>query len=104
MIPQIRTLNADVQIGFPHTAILGRLPGTNVYRNVKQYPEAKTHPGLLIVRVDAPFYFASVSVRLQLKGFSHDLPSEPISSIPVSVVGDRSLKSDYSANIFRTSL
>lgn len=25
---------------FPHTAELGRLPGTQVYRNVKQYKEA----------------------------------------------------------------
>ena len=50
------------QIGFPHTAVLGRLPGTNLYRNVKQYPEARTIPGILIARVDAPFYFASVHV------------------------------------------
>ena len=26
---------------YPHTAVLGRLPGTTVYRNVKQYPEAE---------------------------------------------------------------
>ena len=50
------------QIGFPHTAVLGRLPGTDIYRSVKQYPEAKTHVGMLVVRIDAPFYFASVSV------------------------------------------
>ena len=61
-----------VQIGFPHTAILGRLPGTNVYRNVKQYPEAKTIPGLLVVRIDAPFYFASVSVSEFLNVKTYD--------------------------------
>ena len=55
-----------VQIGFPHTATLGRLPGTNLYRNVKQYPEAQTVPGILVVRVDAPFYFASVHVRVDI--------------------------------------
>jgi sulfate transporter 4 len=42
--------------------MLGRLPGTNLYRNLKQYPEAQTIPGILIARVDAPFYFASVHV------------------------------------------
>ena len=25
---------------YPHTSVLGRLPGTNTYRNVKQYPGA----------------------------------------------------------------
>ena len=44
------------QVGFPHTAILGRLPGTDIYRNVKQYPEARPIPGILVVRIDAPFY------------------------------------------------
>lgn len=47
--------------GFPHMAVLGRLPQTTVYRNVKQYPEAKQLEGILIVRVDAPIYFANVT-------------------------------------------
>ena len=29
---------------------------------MKQYPESQTVPGILIARVDAPFYFASVHV------------------------------------------
>src|SRR5690606_31963915 len=44
----------------PHTAELGRLPGTTVYRNVKNFPEAETVPGLLILRMDASFYFGNV--------------------------------------------
>lgn len=52
----------SVQIGFPHTATLGRLPGTQVFRNMKQYPGARTIPGVLVVQIDAPFYFASVHV------------------------------------------
>ncbi|KAK7273101.1 hypothetical protein RIF29_14147 [Crotalaria pallida] len=43
----------------PHIAILGRLPGTTVYRNVKQYPEAYTYNGIVMVRIDAPIYFAN---------------------------------------------
>jgi len=42
-------------------AVLGRLPGTTVYRNVKQYPEAYSYNGIVIVRVDAPIYFANTS-------------------------------------------
>lgn len=45
----------------PHIAILGRLPGTTVYRNTQQYPEAYTYNGIVIVRVDAPIYFANIS-------------------------------------------
>jgi sulfate transporter 4 len=44
---------------FPHTAVLGRLPGSNVYRNVKQYPLAERYDGIVIVRIDAPIYFAN---------------------------------------------
>lgn len=42
-------------------AVLGRLPGTTVYRNIKQYPEAYTYNGIVIVRIDAPIYFANTS-------------------------------------------
>lgn len=45
----------------PHIAVLGRLPGTTVYRNTQQYPEAYTYNGIVVVRVDAPIYFANIS-------------------------------------------
>ncbi|XP_072976049.1 sulfate transporter 4.1, chloroplastic-like isoform X1 [Typha angustifolia] len=45
----------------PHIAVLGRLPGTTVYRNIWQYPEAYTYSGIVVVRVDAPIYFANIS-------------------------------------------
>ncbi len=44
----------------PNTAILGRLPGTNIFRNVEHFPEAETLPGLVILRIDASLYFANV--------------------------------------------
>ena len=44
---------------YPPTAELGRLPGTNHYRNVKQYPDAERYDGIVLVRVDAPIYFAN---------------------------------------------
>lgn len=45
----------------PHCAVLGRLPGTKVYRNIERYPEAITLLGLIMVRIDASLYFANVS-------------------------------------------
>ena len=52
---------------FPHTAVLGRLPGSNVYRNIKQYPNAERYDGIVIVRIDAPIYFANTdNIRTKL--------------------------------------
>ncbi|XP_061374393.1 sulfate transporter 4.1, chloroplastic-like isoform X1 [Gastrolobium bilobum] len=60
----------------PHIAVLGRLPGTTVYRNVKQYPEAYTYNGIVIVRVDAPIYFANTSyIKDRLREFEVDVDS-----------------------------
>ncbi|KAK9915884.1 hypothetical protein WJX75_005651 [Coccomyxa subellipsoidea] len=46
---------------FPKTSVLGQLPETSVFRNVKQYPEAREVEGMLLLRVDAPLYFANVN-------------------------------------------
>ena len=43
----------------PSTAFLGRLPGTDTYRDVADHPDAQTFPGLLIYRFDAPLFFAN---------------------------------------------
>ena len=45
----------------PHAAILGELPSGKHYRNILNFPEAKTIPGLTILRLDAAFYFGNVS-------------------------------------------
>jgi len=44
---------------YPHMAVLGRLKGSSIYRNVKQYPDAETYDGLVVCRIDAPLYFAN---------------------------------------------
>lgn len=45
---------------YPHVALLGRIPETTAYRNVNRFPEAKQHPGVMIMRFDAQLYFANV--------------------------------------------
>lgn len=45
----------------PHAAVLGRLPGTEIYRNVQRFPEAEPVPGVVVLRVDAQFFFGNVS-------------------------------------------
>jgi MFS superfamily sulfate permease-like transporter len=44
----------------PQGAVLGQLPGTEAYRDVRRRPEAITFPGLLIWRVGGDLFFASV--------------------------------------------
>jgi len=45
---------------YPHTAVLGRLLGTSTYRSVRQYPDVtERYDGIVIVRVDAPLFFAN---------------------------------------------
>ncbi|CAA6664445.1 unnamed protein product [Spirodela intermedia] len=48
-----------LQVTRPRTALLGNLPGTNIYRNVEQYPEATKVPGVMVVRVDSAIYFSN---------------------------------------------
>ncbi|GAV77066.1 Sulfate_transp domain-containing protein/STAS domain-containing protein/Sulfate_tra_GLY domain-containing protein [Cephalotus follicularis] len=58
----------------PHIAVLGRLPGTTVYRNVQQYPEAYTYHGIVVVRIDSPIYFANISyIKDRLRKYELDV-------------------------------
>jgi high affinity sulfate transporter 1 len=43
----------------PGTAVIGRMPDEETYRNVTFYPEAQTVPGLLIFRFDSALFFSS---------------------------------------------
>lgn len=44
----------------PHTAELGRLPGTTLYRNVDRFPEAERVPGVAIIRFDVSLSYLNV--------------------------------------------
>lgn len=51
----------------PHIAIVGRLPGTEHFRNVQRF-SVETHPSILTVRIDENLFFAnarSLEERLQ---------------------------------------
>jgi sulfate permease, SulP family len=43
----------------PHTATLGRIPGTTSYRNVERFPEAEVDDGVRVIRIDAAMSFAN---------------------------------------------
>jgi SulP family sulfate permease len=44
----------------PHTAVVGRVPGTHHFRNVKRH-QVESWPHLLLLRVDRSLFFANVS-------------------------------------------
>jgi len=52
----------------PRVAVLGAEPGTPTLHDVERHPLARTVPGVIIVRVDAPLFYANadyVEERLQ---------------------------------------
>lgn len=48
----------------PHIAVVGRVPGTDHFRNEKRF-EVETHPELLLLRVDESLFFANINSVLQ---------------------------------------
>ncbi|XP_021606344.1 sulfate transporter 3.1 isoform X1 [Manihot esculenta] len=45
----------------PRTFLLGNIPNSMIYRSVDQYPTANCVPGVLILQIDAPIYFANAN-------------------------------------------
>ena len=43
----------------PHMQVIGRKPGTQVFRGVDDHPDCVTYPGLLVLRFDTGLFFAS---------------------------------------------
>jgi SulP family sulfate permease len=76
----------------PHLAVLGRV-SDGIYRNLKRYPEAETFPGLLLVRLDAQFYFGNVNfLKESLRRLESD-QEEPIRSVVLEASGINQLDS-----------
>lgn len=45
-------------------SLIGRVPGTDIYRQVELYPTAEVVPGVLSVRVDGPIFFGNaINIR-----------------------------------------
>jgi sulfate permease, SulP family len=47
------------RVSRPHDAIQGLVPGLAGMHDIDDYPEAKTIPGLVVYRYDAPLFFAN---------------------------------------------
>ena len=58
----------------PHAAIVGQVPGTEHYRNVKRH-KVETVPGMLSIRIDESLYFANAR-------YLEDLVTEQVTANP----------------------
>jgi MFS superfamily sulfate permease-like transporter len=63
----------------PHLSSLGRAPGApGVYSDLARHPENAPVPGVLIVRLDAPMYYANaLTARDLLKGMIREASPQP---------------------------
>jgi MFS superfamily sulfate permease-like transporter len=62
----------------PHSAVLGRVDSVNGYHDITRYPQAHLIPGLVLLRWDAPLFFANAELF-------HDRVLEAVASSPTPV-------------------
>jgi len=96
----------------PHDAILGRAEHVKGYHDLEYYPEARTIPGLLLYRFDAPLFFANTrTFRDQIRRLAATKPhprwiliaSEPITDVDTTAA-DMLVDLDEELNANGTSL
>lgn len=46
---------------YPHMAVLGQIPGNNIYRYKKRFPNVKEREDIAILRFDDQHFFANIS-------------------------------------------
>ena len=62
----------------PHSAVLGKPEGVPGYHDLKRYPDASQIPGLLMIRWDAPIFFANANVfRKLVRGLIAQIEPKP---------------------------
>lgn len=90
----------------PHSAVLGRLPGTKIYRNLKNHPEAETDDGILVLRVDAQFYFGNVNFLKEFinKEISHSQNTPKVVIIEASSINQLDSSADSSLQEIKEDL
>lgn len=77
------------RIKTPSTAILGRVPGKDVFRSIENYPKVETYPGLLILRFDGLLFFANApNFRDRVRSLTADDPSVQMVLIDAESITD----------------
>ena len=62
----------------PHLSSLGRVPGSGAYSDMTRHPDNLPVPGVLIVRLDAPMYYANaLTARDRVKAMIREAVPPP---------------------------
>jgi sulfate permease, SulP family len=67
-----------IRVARAHDAIEGLVPGLAGMHNVNDYPDARTIPGLVVYRYDAPLFFANAENFRSRAIAAADQPSDPL--------------------------
>jgi SulP family sulfate permease len=81
----------------PHVAILGRVPGTKMYRNIDRFDDLEVRDDVLIIRFDAQLHFANSTY------FKDTLIAESMNKGPnlrLVIINGKSLNSLDSSGIY----
>lgn len=70
----------------PHMVMLGRVPGTShIFRNVQRFKDVITDDDVLILRFDAPLYFANANYFKEKLDFFVKLKGQKLKSIVIDM-------------------
>ena len=83
----------------PHFAVLGRIPESQTYLNVARHPHAETLPGIILVRIDAQFYFGNVSFLKETVRALVDESEDPVRYFVLEAAGVNGLDSAAAATL-----
>ena len=83
----------------PHFAVLGRVPESQTYLNVARHPHAETLEGIILLRVDAQFYFGNVSFLKETVRRLVDDSETPVRYFVLEAAGVNDLDSAAAATL-----
>lgn len=78
---------------YPHSAELGRIPGTQTFRNIKRYSDLVIERDILIFRFDAPLFFANADRFRELLLSSKAHRKEKINTIIIDMESNNTVDS-----------
>ena len=84
-----------VRVARPHDAVLGLVPGLAGMHNVDDYPDARTIPGLVVYRYDAPLFFANAEDFRRRALAAADREQAPVRWFVVNV--EANVEADFTA-------
>jgi len=83
----------------PTMPVLGRKPGSQVFRSLDEFPDGRTYPGLLVMRFDAGLHFSSSDALEDRLRVLADEADPPLHTAVIDFEGVNFIDSQGSAKI-----